>query len=206
MRMRLKKRGQVPYGGMYEIKRHDLGMVGRATTFDGIRDQVFAYRRANALPIGLGFEEELENEICKLYPKECEGCDDRIPLKRRLSMADVVHGTKVILALKLAGGELVSNQEAMQRWEICNRCPLNVVFPIPCAGLCPELRSVVDGIIGGRRLPFDDDRRSCAICGCYSAAQVRVPYRHLEKGLTPEMKEAFQVAKTEFGCWKTPAT
>ena len=204
MRMRLKKRGQVPYGGMYEIKRHDLGMVGRATTFDGVRDQVFAYRRANALPIGLGFEEELENEICKMYPKECEGCDPDIPLKRRLGMADVVHGTKVLLSLKRAGDQLVSANEALRRYEICNRCPLNIQFPIPCSGLCPELRSVVDAIIGGNRLPCDDDRRSCAVCGCYTASHIRIPYEHLARGITEEMKRSFQRAHEEFNCWKVP--
>lgn len=205
MKMRIKHPSQCPYGGLFDLNLPDQGMVGKGTSLERLEDSVRAWRKANGYPIGLDFPQELEQVVCERYPGECEGVDADLPLKRRLSLADVVRGTKVIAALKLSGASLVPREEALARYELCNRCPLNVYLPMPCGGHCGELKDVVADIIGGESMPFDSDSRSCAICGCYSAAHVRIPYDVLEKGLNDEMKRAFQKANQYWRCWKVPA-
>jgi hypothetical protein len=204
MKYRLKELGQVPYGGGFEINRPDLGMVGSGTVFDMLDRNVRQYRRANGIPTGLGFSEELECAVCEKYPVECEPTDSNLPLKRRLTLDDVVRGTKVLLALKLSGSQLVPKEEAERRGAICARCPLAMQFPKPCNGLCAELKTVVDAIVGGYTTSMDNDYRSCAICSCYIGSQIRLPYAVLEKGLTHQMKLEFQTASQSFGCWKVP--
>lgn len=202
MKMKLIHAQRVPYGGLYDINRPDLGIVGRGTTFDQLETNVRAYRLANGIPTGLGFNEELEQVVCEHYTVECEGCDPDLPLKRRLGMAEVVAGTKVLLALKLSGGQLVSPEVANQRYDICSRCPLNMAFPVPCSGLCPEIKTLVDAIIGPGNDKYKNEKRSCAICGCYTGSHVWLPYEILAKGLDAQMKRSFKVAQREFHCWK----
>jgi hypothetical protein len=205
MKMRLKHTQSVPYGGMYKINRPDLGMVGNGTVFEDLIRNVRAFRKANAIPTGLGFDRELEAEICKLYPDESEPADPDLPTKARLTFEDLVHGTKVLLSFKLAGSPIVSKEEALRRGSICARCPLCVPFAHPCGGLCGELKTVVDSLTGGYDTQWDNDLRACSVCHCFYSSHIRIPYEHLEKGLTDEMKKQFQKANEYYSCWKVPA-
>lgn len=202
MKYRLIAPGRVPYGGRFELNLPEKGIVGFGTAYEMLEYNVRKYRVANGIPTGLGFSEELEQEVCKKYNAECEMVDGILPLKRRLTLEDVVHGTKVLLALKLSGGALVPKEEAERRAAICSRCPLCITFPKPCTGLCQSLKEVVDAIIGGYTTIMDDDPRSCSICGCYASSQCRLHYNILEKGLNDEMKAQFKQAHVELGCWK----
>lgn len=207
MALRLIAPGRVPYGGGYDINRPDLGFVGYGTAFEMLERRCRDYRKANALPWGIGTSEELEQIVCEKYPDECEHCDKDLPLKRRLSMGDVVNGTKVLLELvkqRVLKGEsvLLPREQAQARLDKCTRCPLNITFPIPCSGLCPELGAIVSAIVGNQHLD-GEDRRSCAVCGCFTSSQVWIPYDILEKGVDDQMKVSFQKARVNFGCWKT---
>ena len=204
MRMRLRVPGQVPYGGGYTINRPDLGMVGVGTVFDMLERSVRAYRRANAIPTGLGFSEELETEICKLYPAEAEMTDTVLPLNRRLTLDDVISGTKVIAAFKASGSPLVSKEEATRRGAICSKCKLCQPFPKPCNGLCGGLKTIVDSVIGGYSTEYDDDPRACSICHCFYSSHIRIPYQFLEKGLNDQERAQFTEAHKLLGCWKVP--
>jgi hypothetical protein len=189
---------------MYKINRPELGMVGWGTTFDMLETNCRTWCRANGFPMGLGYREHLEQEICKLYPNECEVSGGSLNMNARHTLDDIVSGTKVILSLKRSGDPLVPKEEAIRRGEICSRCKLCVTFPKPCNGLCPSLKDVVDQIIGGNySTPFDEDIRACSVCHCYYAAHIRIPYVHLNKGLNDTERQQFQEAKQLFGCWKT---
>ena len=202
MRLRIRHIGQVPYDAPYKINKPELGMVGWGTTFDMLERNVREYRRANGMPTGLGFSEELETEICKLYPQECEVTDTILPLQRRLTMDDVISGTKVVASLKAAGSPLVPKEEAERRGEICSRCKLCQPFPKPCNGLCAGLKTVVDSVVGGYTTQYDTDYRACSICHCFFSTQIRVPYEFLDKGLDDSERAQFQEAHKLFGCWK----
>ena len=206
MRMRLVQPGRVPYGGSFAINRPDLGMVGTGTTFDMLERNVRAYRRANGIPTGLGFAEELEGQICVLYSAECEITDTILPLSRRLTLDDVVAGTKVLAAFKAAGSPLVPKEEAVRRAEICSRCKLCVPFPKPCNGICASLKEWVDKLVGGYTTPYDEDPRACSVCHCFYSWHVRVPYEYLNRGLDDEQRAIFQEANKLFGCWKISGT
>ncbi len=205
MKAKLKYLTQTPYGNEFKINRPDLGMVGTGTTFVMLETNVKKYRIANGIPIGLGFSEDLEAQICLLYPKECDQTDEILPLNRRHNLDDIIRGTKVLLSFKRAGSPYVPKEEALRRAAICSKCPLCQSFPRGCGGgLCGELKEIVDAMVSGYSTPLDTDLRACAICRCFAGTHVKVPYKHLAKGLTEEMKEQFQRAHDEpgIGCWK----
>lgn len=204
MKMKLLRPQQPPYGGSYTLNEPSKGMVGSGTSLDMLETNVRKYRTSMGIPTGLGFAEELQQEVCAHYPQECEHSDPNLPTQIRLGFDDMVHGTRVLLSFKMAGSPLVSKEEAIRRGEICSRCKLCVPFQHPCTGLCGELKTIVDSLVGHYETPFDNDLRGCGICHCFFSSHVRIPYEHLNKGITPEMGNQFAAAHAAFGCWKVP--
>lgn len=202
MKMKLRTTMQPPYGGMYRIDRPDIHMVGMGTSFEMLDTNCRKWRKNNGYPVGLGFSEELEQIICGMYPDEAEVADPTLPTQVKLGFDDVVRGTEVLVSFKAAGSPLVPKEEAERRAAICGRCKLLVPFSRPCGGLCGALKTAVDAVIGGYDIAFDNDLRACGICHCFAASHVRIPYAHLEKGLTPEMKAQFNAAAQIYSCWK----
>lgn len=202
---RLKTKIGCPYGGLFQLNLPAKGLVGRGTSFEHIRDNIRDWRKANAVPIGLGFEEELERELCYKYPAECEQTNPLVPPANiRITMDDLVAATKNLGSLKLAGTPLVSIEEANRRALICSQCPFQSDFSRPCGGICQSLKDAVQLVIGNQKTKYDDSLRACRVCKCFNAATVWVPLEYQTKYLTDLQREQFAFAKTQFGCWKNP--
>lgn len=199
MKWRLQELNRVPYGGGYEVVDPITGVAVYGTTFKMLMNRVFEERKANGAPIGLDIENEVEGWVCAKYSNECEPADASLPGKRGLTLGDVVRGTRVLLSFKLAGSPLVPAEEAERRAKICAGCRYNVQFPMPCAGLCGELLSAVQAIIGNNATPTNNSSKSCAICKCYTGAHVWMPLEILKKGLDKDMEKAFSMIDW---CWK----
>lgn len=206
--MRLKPTVAVPYGGLFIVDRPDLGVVGRGLLFHNLVASAREWRKANGYPIGVGFEEEVEQAACQQYPAECETSTGFNIRPRNLTLSDVVTGTKVMLRFKMAGSPLVAPEEANRRAAICSNCPLNVKFAKPCAGICAELRDLVAGIINNQGTPSDANLNSCGICHCFLQASVWLPLEIQFPPLTQAEKDKFREAQKNLGCWKyiDPAT
>lgn len=203
LRAVLDSKMSIPYGGHFQINRPDLGMVAGGTNFEMLIRNLINYRKANGIPMGLEFEDEVEREICKLYPAACHETSNLIPNRdRTYSFADVIQGTKAMIAFKLAGSPMVSQDEANRRATICSHCPNNVNFSKPCSGVCGELQDIVVSLVGGKSTPLDSALNSCAICSCFNRASVWVELDVMWKTLTPTQKEQFKTAKEQHGCWK----
>jgi hypothetical protein len=173
------------------------------TTFTMAYDRLVAYRRANTIPIGLDFDDELESQFCSKYPAECE------INKRALGVSlvapglyDVVRGSMVMVNHAAHGGALVAQDEANRRAEICYKCPLRAQMTLPCARCMSALESVVNVITGSHSTPFDERLSACSICKCYISASVWLPLETQCVGVTEEQKERFTFAKEAFNCWK----
>lgn len=200
MKFRIKERNTIPYGGYWVWKDPITGLTVKGTHWNMLLDRIRDERKANGIPIGLGFEEELERDLCRDFPGECEWSDPSIPRNRRLTMHDVVQGTRFIAAFKAAGSPLVAHEEATRRAQICSKCPFNVQFTKPCAGLCPELLGLVQSVTGiHNRTQYDEDLRSCSLCGCYTRVSVWVPLDIQRGVLSEDQRKMFD--QLDF-CWK----
>lgn len=198
---RLIQSGRVPYGGLFQVNRPAEGMVGQGSTFDQLERNVLAYRRANGIPVGLGFSDELMSLVCQLYPVECKETDPRmLPDKpTRLRFSDVVTGTKVMVSLATASNPIVSPEEAARRANICAVCKYNVQFSKPCGGICAALKQVVKAAIGNRSTPRASELNACQICKCYLESAVWVNAALQIKPLSDNQKAQFELVPN---CWK----
>lgn len=200
---RLKTKSAVPYGNTFTLNLPELGMKGSGTTFEMLMANLREFRRVNAIPIGLGFEDEVEQQICNRYPAECINVDPRIPnLQERLGYQDIVHGTEAFARLKLSGKPLVDQEEANRRASTCAVCPMNSDFLKPCGWLCGELKALADSVLHGRTTPYDDRLRSCRICRCFNGIAVHFPVDVQIHSLSDAQKAQFEYAQEQFNCWK----
>lgn len=196
---RLKNKQLIPHGGGFRITDPATGITSYGLQFQPLLNKIETARKANGIPIGLEFEQEIERLCCESYPDECVEVDPSMPVIRSLSLSDIIRGTQVLVALKLSGGKLVDRKEAERRGEICSRCRFNVKFAKPCSGMCPELDALVRQIVGNQGMHWDQFLHSCSICGCLNSAQCWVPLDVLAKGVTPNMKAQFSNVPE---CWK----
>lgn len=195
---RLLQGNRVPYGGEYRINRPDLGMVGTGYIFDVLLESVRSYRKANGIPIGLGFVDEVEKVICEQMPDECEEHNGKMPLRKR-TLSDIIAGSRVMLSHWWNGRKLVTREESERRARICVSCPMNQTFVKSCTGICPELKQVVTSIVDAQGTQYDINLHSCQICGCYLSAAIWVPLDVQLNPLPEEQKEQFENVPN---CWK----
>lgn len=208
MKQQLKHKQLCPHGGVFELDDYEGGFVGFGTTFEMLLTNCKKYRRSNAIPIGLAFEDELEAKVCEKYPAECDWVDPTIPNVVRLSLDQVIAGTTVLAALVaewakyklgLADHPLVDQGAANARASVCSTCQFNVAFAGTCGGGCGPLVDIVRSIRAGRTTPYDATLKACAICGCSTEAHVWPRMDILDKGLNDETRAKF--SKVPW-CWK----
>ncbi len=203
IKMKLRSRGIIPYGGYFRPLDPLTGIRVEAVTWDHLMSKVREERRANGAPIGLEIDDEVESWCCIAHPDEVQVVDERLPKRRLLNLDDVVRGTQVILAFKLAGSPLVAQPEAERRAAICARCPMNQMWSQSCS-ICNKIDDVVRGVIGQVKTDKDQQLFSCNICGCSLKAAVHLPNDILNRANNAEMNRAFEFASEAFGCWHRP--
>lgn len=202
MTLRLKSRSLIPHGGGFRWRDPITNVEVFGTNYEMLIQLAYNERRANSAPIGLGFEQEVEADLCRSYPDEAETFDPRVPSNRRLGLSDVVHGTMAMIHHRLAGSPLVSQEEANRRAEICARCAFNVTFTKPCS-LCPDLENLVRAAMtSGKSTPFDNELKSCQLCSCFTKVSVWTELEIQCKPLTDDQRDMFK-SLVELGrCWK----
>lgn len=202
MRARILIKTQIPHGGEYAYRDPNSGMYIRGTTFAMVVNRVAEHRRANGYPIGLGLEDEIEDQLCVSYPTECSEAPEGTPRKTEHTLSDVVHGTRVMMAFKSGGSQLVSREEAERRAQICIGCPYNASFIKPCSGICQELKNLVNWITDHQGTQYDSKLFSCNICGCFLQAAIWLKLEDQCAGVTSEMKPKFSFTQQKYKCWK----
>lgn len=195
-------RNRIPYGGLWSYRDPFTGTVLSAVTWENLIRIATEHRRANGNPIGAGFEQEVESQLCLNHPDECDGVDELQLKKHELTLSDILHGTRVMISQGLSGNQLVPVEEAMRRGAICKACPLNSSFIKPCSGICPELKELVRRITDAYGTEYDRYMHSCRICHCFLEAAIKLPLEVQCVGVTDEMKRQFAIAKDRYGCWK----
>lgn len=203
MKKRLIADMRPPYGGEYQINRPDLGMVGRGYIFPVLVKSVIEYRKANSIPVGLGFEDELEQLVCQQYSKECEDQDEAKVRKRPFTLSDIIAGTRVMFSHWMNDRKLVSREVAESRADKCVSCPHNEKFVKSCSGICPELSAIVSVITNHQGTNRDYRLHQCNICGCFLQSAIWMDLESQLKPLTDEQREAFTKVPN---CWKVPTS
>lgn len=195
----------VPYGGSFVLNTPERGMVGVGTDMNALLVSVRAWRNANAFPVGLDFEREVEREVCLNYPGECKETDPRVPdAVIRISWSDVIVGTRHLASFVAAGRPLVSPEEANARSATCLACAFKGHFTTPCTADCTGLSRLVEELVGGAKTVLDArlNNLACRVCKCSVRAIVWVPLKYQTPHLTSLQRQQYALAKELHGCWK----
>lgn len=210
VKYRIKAKDQPGPQSMWIINRPDIGMVGNGYRFIVLSQHVQDWRRANGWPIGLDFEQELENALCQEYPDYCESDDPRAPINpkgRRVSLGDIIGGTRVWLKQALSGRQVVSAEEANARANVCLNCPMKVPFPGGCGGHCGELVDWMKDLTGSGKFKLAQEdalnQQACFICNCFLQAAAWVPVDVQISVLSEHQKIQFKQMLPN--CWKAKA-
>lgn len=190
---------RTPHGGMWNFLDPRDGKLVQAQRYDLLDAALKKKSAANGWPIGLGWDEWVEDILCKAHPEECSPTGQKVNRRRRMGLADVLRGTIVMGVHKLAGSPLVDQTEADRRAAICAVCPRNVLFAKPCSGMCEELKSMAASTIGDKHVARESELEQCDICGCWLRVAVWFPLEIQCQGTTQTMREDF--AETP-NCWK----
>jgi hypothetical protein len=153
--------------------------------------------KCQKVTIGLGkipspnFEKLVEHALCERVSSQCKPCNK---VAQTLGFMAIVRWVKAMYAFATQGKfELVSQEEAERRADICMRCPMQVSTS-GCWG-CKGIAGMLPAIAGARKTSFDAQLKACGVCGCYNAVAVHLPV-------------AIQGSKDlEFPewCWKRPS-
>lgn len=189
-----------PPGGWTVLDRHS-GKRITANTYSDLLAAVKSHRRANNLPIGTAFEDEIQNDLCSALPPtskdcyECEGSVTPPPVPRGTTIDDAIRFIQTMGAALKSGAGFVSQEEAERRAEICAGCEFNV--RIGGCSSCRNLVKWVTGTIGGRHTSKDADLKGCAHCGCENRVAVHIDLAAQQSSLT----ETLNAQLPDF-CWK----
>jgi len=198
----------IPASGTYEVIDRLTKIRCASPTFEGLIDKISHVRGAVGAVSGLDLRTEVENWICQEHPEDCTEVDMNVPRRRKLNLSDVIRGTRVMVAFKMAGSPLVERIEAERRGAICQHCEFNQFYAKPCTGWCPELSAVISSIVGHQGTYYDQYLNACSICGCMLPAAIWVTLEIQDKGLTDEMREQFKRVTVmmptgrSVPCWK----
>jgi hypothetical protein len=178
------------------------GRTLKCFSWEGLMSQVRDYAKWNEYAVPT--EAEVEDQLCRLLPAGwCEFEDGAPPnfyLENRISIYDVVNGTKVLGSFVANGMPLVERSVAEERGKICAGCYANVSIPgcAPCVGMA----NLVAEVAGTTPLSADPllEGKSCLYCKCASRANVWVPVEISERGVSDEV-----AANMPDFCWKKAA-
>lgn len=188
-----------PESGTYTVYDPLTRISSSGRTFENLFDNVARTRYALGVSSGLDLRKEVEAWVCRDYPGDCTGIDLTKPRKRRLTLSDVINGSRVMMSFVKSGREVVDRAEAERRAQICKTCPFNIIFPKPCAGVCGELLNIVKVITGNQGTQYDGSLHSCSVCGCFLQAAIWLPLETQCQGVPPEMAKQFTAIPN---CWK----
>jgi hypothetical protein len=134
--------------------------------------------KANEIPIGLMFENDVETQLCSFMPPGiCSYSDDRQKrIAAQIARPNIhqVNDFTALLGKRWFGEGLVTQSEAEKHALICSKCPYNQT-PDGCTSCTSSATATAIGIAFGtitRHTPHDDKLQSCLLCKCHLKAKV----------------------------------
>ncbi len=193
---KLKQRNYVPPDG-FRYTHSETGHTSRAGDWDSLVTAAKDHRRVMKLPIPDDLVALMEDQLCaQLTPEWCE--HRGLPyVETRMSWGDMLDGMNVFKLWAQNGMELVPQEEAERRSDICAGCYLNV--SIPGCGPCHGMARIVSEAVGAKKTRNEHLLKACGVCKCLNSAAVHFPLDILNETDTPARQASYPA---EF-CWKS---
>lgn len=173
-----------------------------AITLPDLKSKVRNHRKANNIPIGLLFDEQIEEDICSRTPPGwCER--DGVGISSQgigTSLETVKQGTATLFDWWKNDRRVVSQSELDKRAGICASCPFNQPYNCPSCALS-ALHALVNHFTSAISSKHDHLLNACSKCGCSLKAKTRIPLdilqRHIPKSQDDSLPEWCWVKKKE---------
>lgn len=165
-----------PPGG-WRYTEPTTGFSMKAITFSSLVSKVAQHRGNMKIEPDPKYRlsEIIEDAICNSLSNEDQlrHCKSGIRIRTSVGWTEVMRFLKTAAAWIVAGAQLVPQEEAERRAQICVQCPLNVGMGgcAPCKGAVSAFR---DQFLR-RSTTVDERLKSCGVCGCDNRTQVHVP-------------------------------
>jgi hypothetical protein len=183
----LIKQTTVPPDGFRYLQPETETWIRAGDYFD-LFEKVKAHRKANNVPIGPLWKEEIEDQLCRQLPagfcKESDPQARQVNVPTRMEWRAIEAFTKTMVAWAAERGKTASEALANARAGICRSCYLNV--PVPGCKSCHGMLNLVIQLAKGKRLLNNRNLRNCAVCKCHLPAKVWLPIDVIKRGTTPE--------------------
>lgn len=180
----------------FRFTHPETGYISRGVSWWDWKNDIYAHREGNSLPIPENMMDIAEDQLCGLLsPEHCEHSEGTTWVNTRFGMEDVKNGMKAFAKFLAGGLNFVTPAEAERRAYICAGCPLNV--QAEGCGTCVKIASLITGEVAKRTTPYDGQLKTCAICKCINAVAVHFPMDAIAAATTPVQEEAFPD-----WCWK----
>lgn len=194
----LINRTTVPPDGFRYLQPETVTWIRGGDYFD-LFEKVRQHRKANNLPLGPLWKEEVEDQLCRqLAPGFCKGSNPREAaiqnVSTRMDWKTVNNFTRTMAAWALERGKTVSEGLANARATICRSCYLNV--PVPGCKSCQGIMNVVAQLAKGKKPLSSQNLRNCAVCKCHLPAKVWLTIDAIKAGTDDET-----LAKYPSFCW-----
>lgn len=175
----------------------DHQILFQEQTFNDLVKKVIDFRSANSFDIG-NPEQEIMDSICRNFPSTCIDMPSvhNTPIERIKSFVQTLFNYFV------DGAQLVQQEEADRRAEICVQCHANLDGGQARTQGCCGAKNIEDKtievtrkqILKEKKTSVDDRLKSCFVCGCENKLAVWFPVKYL---LKKEDANAFPVF-----CWR----
>lgn len=183
MALKLHNKQVAPPGG-YRFHCRETGewiiRLDPTQALEAVRD----HYRANNIPIGLLFNEMVEDEWCRnTEPSVCkqDGYGNAAPSRPPTTYEQLKSATKILLQWFIEGKKRESIDEVKRRARICIGCPFNqTALGCPSCGAEP-FKELVNKFVGGEPIENESKLTACRICGCSLQAKIRIPLDILKK-------------------------
>lgn len=186
---RISKQLVPPKGWYFEQGKFTI----KGETFNDLVKNVTEHRKSNGMPAG-NPDFEIQEQYCEVWPAGC--------LSRMISSVKVFASfAEALWSYVTSGGQLVSQNDANVRAEICVNCHNNIQSSDARKGVCCGgvtnliLDQTKKRVIGDRKTAYDKLLKACAICGCENALQIWFPTSSL--GMSKDNVNAYPTP-----CWR----
>lgn len=176
----------------------------KAQTFSELCANVTSHRQNNGLEAG-NPPQEIQDQICSNYPETCLDKSPPPPKKVSTFVERFKSFAGTLLAHVKAGGELVDQNTANIRGEICRSCHNNVESAeakgTGCRTCSTEdmvITALRKQILAGKTTPSNPHLKTCKICGC--DIKLAIWFKRETLGVNKDNENAY----TSF-CWKKSA-
>lgn len=188
-------------------RRDDAAMVWGGDLGDLVA-KVAEYRIINDLPLGTDVRAEVEDWLCRSTNAECVPIRPRGFASNLLARGEDLARFVNAMTAWWKTDEVVPQEEAERRAELCAGCRFNVeLLDVTCAG-CYGLAGRIAGIIGNVKTRMENNLKYCGCCSCALHVVVYAPLDILDRSHSnsdmPEDTGQRDANGAVIPCWRRP--